>query len=151
MEATANSGKKIKEMDIETLTELLMTQLIKLDGIVAEGDLKQQRRTQVYTIHTLLTFFFLLNSYSIPITNLKKTFAFLKVRRVQKHIETLDMLKLQNSSSSSNGSKTPLQEQPRSSNQTSAVPKQRNLTTKQPSRLGHSESFVVSTKWETFE
>lgn len=48
MEATASTGGKVVEKDVENLTELLMMKLIKLDGIVADGDLKLQRRVLVY-------------------------------------------------------------------------------------------------------
>ncbi|KAL6181924.1 hypothetical protein ACLB2K_048572 [Fragaria x ananassa] len=44
LEAAASKGGKVVEKDVENLTELLMMRLIKLDGIIAEGDLKLQRR-----------------------------------------------------------------------------------------------------------
>lgn len=47
MEEAASKGGKVVEKDVENLTELLMMRLIKLDGIVAEGDLKLQRRVLV--------------------------------------------------------------------------------------------------------
>lgn len=65
-ELEINCGKKVVETVLLNLIELLMTQLIKLDGISAEGDMKVQRRMQV--------------------------------KRVQKYIETLDILKIRNSS-----------------------------------------------------
>lgn len=40
-------GEKVAEKDVLNLIELLMTQLIKLDGIMAEGDVKLQRRMLV--------------------------------------------------------------------------------------------------------
>lgn len=65
LEGIVTKGKKVAEGDVLTLIELLMNQLLKLDAIMADGDLKLQRRTQV--------------------------------RRVQKYVETLDMLKIKNS------------------------------------------------------
>lgn len=50
LEATASRGVKIAEVDVENLIEMLMSKLIQLDGIVAEGDLKMQRRMQVIFI-----------------------------------------------------------------------------------------------------
>lgn len=47
MQATASRGGEVSEMDVDNLTELLMANLVKLDGVVAEGDLKLQRRMQV--------------------------------------------------------------------------------------------------------
>lgn len=40
-------GGKVAEKDLVTVIELLMNELIKLDGIVAEGDVKLQRKMQV--------------------------------------------------------------------------------------------------------
>ncbi|KAJ0770056.1 putative Ubiquitin-like domain, BAG domain, Ubiquitin-like domain superfamily [Helianthus annuus] len=65
LEREIYGGKKVDEKMLLNLIELLMSQLIKLDGIVADGDVKLQRRMQV--------------------------------KRVQKYIENLDMLKIENS------------------------------------------------------
>ncbi|XP_050377313.1 BAG family molecular chaperone regulator 1-like [Argentina anserina] len=133
LEATASRGGKVVEKDVENLTELLMMRLIKLDGIVAEGDLKMQRRVLV--------------------------------RRVQKYIEILDVLKHQNSNSTRNGAKIQLQTQDNPSGHISkdSRPMQRQqAATKtgnsvrtvpkmQQQQQSHSESVVVTTKWETFE
>lgn len=40
-------GGKLAEKALVTVIELLMNELIKLDGIVAEGDVKLQRKMQV--------------------------------------------------------------------------------------------------------
>lgn len=64
VEAAVKSGKRLRDKAIAEPTELLMCQLLKLDGIKAEGDAKSQRR--------------------------------ILVRRVQKYVETLDALKIQN-------------------------------------------------------
>ncbi|KAM5572603.1 BAG family molecular chaperone regulator 1-like [Rosa sericea] len=133
LEATASNGGKVVEKDVDNLTELLMMRLIKLDGIVADGDLKLQRRVLV--------------------------------RRVQKYIEILDMLKYQNSKSSSNGAKIQLQKQDNPIGQISRdlrpMQKQqpptkmgnsvRTIPKMQQQQQRHSESVVVTTKWETFE
>ncbi|XP_068316810.1 BAG family molecular chaperone regulator 1-like [Pyrus communis] len=133
LETTASAGGKVSETDVEKLTELLMMKLIKLDGTVADGDLKLQRRVQV--------------------------------TRVQKYIEILDMLKHQNSKSSSNGNKIKLQQQDSS---TGHMPKDSKPTQKQSmhwklensvrknpvmqqQQEKNSESVVVTTKWETFD
>ncbi|KAK6137544.1 hypothetical protein DH2020_028710 [Rehmannia glutinosa] len=47
IEVEINGGKKVVETVLLNLIELLMTQLIKLDGISADGDVKLQRRMQV--------------------------------------------------------------------------------------------------------
>lgn len=65
LESIVSRGKKVAEDDVNALIEQLMDQLLKLDAIVADGEVKQQRRAQV--------------------------------RRVQKHVECLDALKVKNS------------------------------------------------------
>jgi hypothetical protein len=74
--------------------------------------------------------------------------AILKVSRVQKHIETLDALKLQNSKPRRNVGKIPWQQQAHSSRQIPIIPVQKQQG-QQP--LRHSESVVVTTQWETFD
>uniref|UniRef100_A0A0D6R3F8 Ubiquitin-like domain-containing protein n=1 Tax=Araucaria cunninghamii TaxID=56994 RepID=A0A0D6R3F8_ARACU len=64
LEAIISKGKRVAEKDVVDLTEMLMRQLIKLDGIGVDGDAKVQRRIQV--------------------------------RRVQKYVECLDVLKVRN-------------------------------------------------------
>ncbi|KVH94101.1 BAG domain-containing protein [Cynara cardunculus var. scolymus] len=46
-ETSAKNGIKIVDKDVEVLTELLMKELLKLDGIEAEGEAKAQRRIEV--------------------------------------------------------------------------------------------------------
>lgn len=47
LESIINKGGKVAETDVLTLIELLMSQLLKLDGIIADGDVKLQRKMQV--------------------------------------------------------------------------------------------------------
>ncbi|XP_077248584.1 BAG family molecular chaperone regulator 1-like [Tasmannia lanceolata] len=95
LESVISRGGKVAENNVLNLIELLMTQLIKLDGIIADGDVKLQRRMQV--------------------------------KRVQKYVETLDLLKMRNAMPNNNR-KTP------------------------PSPLQQRSSpVVVTTKWETFD
>ncbi|XP_062146518.1 BAG family molecular chaperone regulator 1-like [Alnus glutinosa] len=116
LEARASRDGGVPEVDVDDLTEMFMAKLVKLDGVLVEGDLKLQRRVQV--------------------------------RRVQKHIETLDALKLQNSKPRSNVGKIPWQQQAHSSRQIPIIPVQKQQG-QQP--LRHSESVVVTTQWETFD
>ncbi|XP_015867555.3 BAG family molecular chaperone regulator 1 [Ziziphus jujuba] len=145
LESIISKGAKVAETDVLNLIELLMNQLLKLDGIIADGDVKLQRKMQV--------------------------------RRVQKYVETLDMLKIKNSMPASNGVHSPMQVQQRHSNgqiQPPAVhheqkPRHSNghsffhLATNQQqqqqqqkqqegaSRNSTSGPVVVTTKWETFD
>ncbi|KAL4363410.1 hypothetical protein GQ457_04G038730 [Hibiscus cannabinus] len=92
LESIISKGGRVGEKDLVTLIELLMNQLLKLDAIMADGDVKLQRKLQV--------------------------------KRVQKYVETLDMLKIKNSMPSNNGQKP---------------------------RHSGSDGVVVTTKWETFD
>jgi len=57
METSAKIGMKIVEKEVEVLTELLMKELLKLDGIEAEGEARTQRRIEVDFIKVKLTTF----------------------------------------------------------------------------------------------
>lgn len=46
-ESIITKGGKVAETDVLNLIELLMNQLLKLDGIMADGDVKLQRKLQV--------------------------------------------------------------------------------------------------------
>ncbi|CAI9301023.1 unnamed protein product [Lactuca saligna] len=50
LETSAKNGIKIVEKEVEVLTELLMKELLKLDGIEAEGEAKTQRRIEVHRV-----------------------------------------------------------------------------------------------------
>ncbi|TKY55347.1 BAG family molecular chaperone regulator 1 [Spatholobus suberectus] len=123
LEASASTGGVIAELDIETLTENLMRVLITLDEIYGEGELKLQRREQV--------------------------------RRVQKHIETLDMLRMakaksvsvKNEENMARGSKVRSGNHVQRRQGNTAV--ERNP--KKQQQLKHSDSVVVTTKWEIFD
>ncbi|KAL6954587.1 hypothetical protein U1Q18_004458 [Sarracenia purpurea var. burkii] len=80
LESVICKGGKVAEKSVLTLIELLMNQLLKLDGIIADGDVKLQKKMQVI--------------------------------RVQKYIETLDVLKIKNSSPTSNENQIPQQQSP---------------------------------------
>jgi hypothetical protein len=47
LEAIVGKGGRVVEADVVALTEALMTELVKLDAIAAEGEVKAQRRMQV--------------------------------------------------------------------------------------------------------
>ncbi|KAF5765801.1 putative Ubiquitin-like domain, BAG domain, Ubiquitin-like domain superfamily [Helianthus annuus] len=75
IESVISKGGKVAEKTLLNVIELLMNQLLKLDGITVDGDVKLQRKMQV--------------------------------KRVQGYVETLDALKVKNSTSSSNGGMPP--------------------------------------------
>ncbi|XP_004234356.1 BAG family molecular chaperone regulator 1 [Solanum lycopersicum] len=139
-ESIISKGAKVVEKDLVKVIELLMNQLLKLDGIVAEGDVKLQRKMQV--------------------------------KRVQKYVETLDVLKMKNSAPSRSGNHIPKQEsspspqqhQRRYSNDQASSPVQNQNGSRrsfansptpakhqEPSRHSASGSVVITTQWETFD
>ncbi|KAK1632456.1 hypothetical protein QYE76_006771 [Lolium multiflorum] len=73
LEAIVGKGGRVVEADVVALTEALMTELVKLDAIAAEGEVKAQRRMQE--------------------------------KRVQKYVETLDVIRAKNAAAApkSNG------------------------------------------------
>ncbi|KAK4777285.1 hypothetical protein SAY87_017472 [Trapa incisa] len=138
LDSIISNGGKVAETDVLNLIELLMTQLLRLDGVIADGDMKLQRKMQV--------------------------------RRIQKYVETLDMLKVKNSVPStrqahhSNGLKlaTDPPEQSRQVNGHSQIhhqQQQKPPLTKQAyeeHKPRHSTQpttarTVVTTEWETFD
>ncbi|KAM7272543.1 hypothetical protein ACFE04_027206 [Oxalis oulophora] len=150
IESIISKGGKVAEKNVLNLIELLMNQLIKLDGIMGDGDVKLQRKLQV--------------------------------KRVQKYVEALDVLKMKNSGEQvpvenqqkhSNGTQrlAPIQEQtPRHSNglgiftEHQQQPKssinhlpihqqyqQQQQQQQQVSKNTTSSPSVVTTQWETFD
>lgn len=157
-ESIISKGAKVVEKDLVKLIELLMNQLLKLDGIVAEGDVKLQRKMQVIT--SILAFRFIAEGMDLILV------LFAQVKRVQKYVETLDVLKMKNSAPSSNGDHIPKQEsspsphqhQRRYSNELASPPVQspngrspRQAKHQEPSRHSASGSVVITTQWETFD
>ncbi|XP_047940017.1 BAG family molecular chaperone regulator 3-like isoform X2 [Salvia hispanica] len=112
IELEINGGKKVVETVFLSLIELLMTQLIKLDAIDADGDVKLHRRMQV--------------------------------KRVQKYIETLDMLKVRNSSLE----KLQQHRQIYKGSMSKTFQKQQEM--KKINGNFNYGQVVVTTKWETF-
>ncbi|XP_027358000.1 BAG family molecular chaperone regulator 3-like isoform X2 [Abrus precatorius] len=150
LESIISKGGKVAETDVLSLIELLMNQLLKLDGIMADGDVKLQRKMQV--------------------------------KRVQKYVETLDLLKVKNSMPSGNLGHASMQPQQKHSN-LGPIQEQQQKHSNGHHRLapieeqqhdqprntnGHSLAFhqqeqqhqpsshstsgvVVTTNWETFD
>lgn len=115
VEMEISGGKKVMEIVISNMIEMLMSQLIKLDAIDAEGDVKLQRRMQV--------------------------------KRVQKLIEHLDMLKIRNSTVGKGHQTVQAQHHHRILSEERQMPIQNHQgnTTQR-----HANPLVVTTNWETF-
>ncbi|KAK7260008.1 hypothetical protein RIF29_25694 [Crotalaria pallida] len=54
LEVAINAGNKASEKEFLELTELLMSQLLKLDGIKAEGEVKLQRKAEVHRVQNIV-------------------------------------------------------------------------------------------------
>ncbi|KAL0338156.1 UNVERIFIED_CONTAM: BAG family molecular chaperone regulator 4 [Sesamum angustifolium] len=54
LQAVVDSGTKVDDKDIIYLTEMLMRQLLKLDGIEAEGEGKVQRKMEVRRVQSFV-------------------------------------------------------------------------------------------------
>lgn len=152
LETVISKGGKVAETKVLDLIELLMNQLIKLDGIIVDGDVRLQRKNQV--------------------------------TRVQKYVETLDILKIHNSMPNGNGvqqapmengkysdsaRKNPvpiIEQQQQKQPQLQHVQPQRHpvahsvrktpaqsqrQSTAQTQRQPPAGEVVVTTKWETFD
>lgn len=50
LEVAVNGGTKVSSEELDTSAELLMRELLKLDGIEAEGEAKVQRKTEVHRV-----------------------------------------------------------------------------------------------------
>ncbi|KAE8709703.1 BAG family molecular chaperone regulator 3 [Hibiscus syriacus] len=147
LETIIYKGGKVAEKYVISLIEQLMNQLLKLDGIMADGDVKLQRKMQV--------------------------------RRVQKYVETLDMLKIKTAMPNTNGGQTETQNQNKHSNARKLAPVQEQQSRRfngqklapvqqqqssnsvahlpvhqqyqQQQQQSASGSVVFTTKWETFD
>ncbi|KAK8957917.1 BAG family molecular chaperone regulator 1 [Platanthera zijinensis] len=109
LEGVISKGGKVADTEVLRLTELLMNELIKLDGVTADGDVKLQRRMQV--------------------------------KRVQKYVETLDVIKLKNANPNA---VEPAQQQ----KQKKPPPPPPTASAAAPPQ---PDSVIVTTKWETFD
>ncbi|KAK4749700.1 hypothetical protein SAY87_027149 [Trapa incisa] len=125
LDSIVSKGGKVVEADVLTLIERLMNQLLKLDGIVADGEVKLQRKMQV--------------------------------RRVQKYVETLDVLKIKNSTPREPKSRSAPPQQRRqldghagTGNQ-QPPPKQTQTAEQVQQPRRSSSGTVVTTDWETFD
>nr|AQX44254.1 hypothetical protein [Phalaenopsis equestris] len=112
LEVVFSKGGKVSENELLRLIELLMNELLKLDGVFADGEAKLQRRMQV--------------------------------KRVQKYVERLDVIKLKNAIPKMYDEETPEAAAP-----PPPPPQQRQR--KKSSSSTQPPSVIVTTKWETFD
>ncbi|CAN6709621.1 unnamed protein product [Malus baccata var. baccata] len=135
LESIITKGKKVAEQDVLVLIEQLMNQLLKLDGIMGDGDVKLQRKMQyVETLDVLKA------KNSSPSSNGSQIPKQVQQRHSDGH-------------SNGNGHRlAPIQEhQPRNSVDYPPKHNQQVQQQEQPSRHSASGPVVVTTQWETFD
>lgn len=142
LETIISKGGKVVETDVLSLIEKLMNQLLKLDGIVADGDVKLQRKMQVKRVQKYVE---TLDTLKIKNSNgghvpKKKPQQKVKLPPIDEQLEGMSIgnHKLQPSLE---------QQSQRNSNGNSLVFQQLQH---KPSTNSTSE-VVVTTKWETFD
>lgn len=170
-ESIISKGGKVGDKQLVTLIELLMNQLVKLDGIFADGDVKLKRRMQVTRVQKLVETLDMLKE-----KNLKpgSTATHVAPRpEQQKKPNLLDMLTVKSSMSTSKGTgispkpqqqQSPIQrhQQQRYSGEQVPSPTQHQLSRrsvrhspgnvqKQEATHSPSGSVVITTQWETFD
>lgn len=123
LELVINKGGRVAEADLVNLIEQLMNQVLKLDGIMADGDVKLQRKMQV--------------------------------TRIQKHVETLDMLKVKNSLPNGQKAQPSVHSQRKNHKGKSLPPIQEEQLKHQHQHQQRpkdsTSGVVVTTNWETFD
>ncbi|CAN6569390.1 unnamed protein product [Malus baccata var. baccata] len=135
LESIITKGKKVAEQDVLVLIEQLMNQLLKLDGIMGDGDVKLQRKMQyVETLDVLKA------KNSSPSSNGSQIPKQVQQRHSDGH-------------SNGNGHRlAPIQEhQPRNLVDYPPTHNQQVQQQEQPSRHSASGPVVVTTQWETFD
>lgn len=170
-ESVMSKGGKVGDKQLVTLIELLMNQLVKLDGIYADGDVKEKRRMQVTRVQKLVETLDMLKEKNLK-PGSTPTHIAPKLEK-QKSPNLLDMLTVKSSMSTSKGTgispklqqqQSPVQRHQRQSYSGEQVP---SPTQHQQSRrsVGHSPvnlqkqearhspsgSVVITTQWETFD
>lgn len=123
LEAIVRKGGKVVEADVVALTEALMTELVKLDAIAADGEVKAQRRLQE--------------------------------KRVQKYVETLDVIRAKNAAApKANGTGNGQAKGDRSLHLPPRPPpvSQRRQFKQQPApATGKAAAAPPTASWETFD
>ncbi|XVE64165.1 hypothetical protein DITRI_Ditri07aG0080100 [Diplodiscus trichospermus] len=147
LESIISKGGKVAEKDVLKLIELLMNQLLKLDGIIADGDVKLQRKMQVRRVQQYVeTLDMLKIKNAMPNSNEGQ----MEMQNQHRHTNGQKLAPVQEQQSRHfNGQRlSPIQEQ-QSINSVAHLPIHQQY--QQQSRHSASGEVVVTTKWETFD
>ncbi|XP_047049105.1 BAG family molecular chaperone regulator 1-like [Lolium rigidum] len=120
LEAIVGKGGRVVEADVVALTEALMTELVKLDAIAAEGEVKAQRRMQE--------------------------------KRVQKYVETLDVIRAKNAAAAKSNGNGKVDRSLHLPPRPPPVSQRRQFNKQQqPAAPAAGKAVAPTASWETFD
>ncbi|KAM7259811.1 hypothetical protein ACFE04_015552 [Oxalis oulophora] len=125
LEKAASDRRKVKENDVDNLTGTLMTNLVELDSLIVDGELKSQKRMQERRAQQCIE----------TLDKLR-----LEISEAIRNKRNTSLQQQENSISQKPGVRKLKQR---------VQLKQKDLTEKSPVR--NSNPFVVMTTWETFD
>ncbi|WJX66459.1 hypothetical protein P8452_51016 [Trifolium repens] len=148
-ESIISKGGKVVESDVLGLIELLMNQLLKLDGIIADGDVKLQRKMQVTRVQKYVEKLDMLKVKN-SMTNDNDIQA--PKQSPQKHsngkrLEPIQEQSQQIHSNGYHGPIVPIQEQQKEQSRSNS----NELSLVFEEQQNQPSGVVVTTKWETFD
>ncbi|KAA8539877.1 hypothetical protein F0562_026569 [Nyssa sinensis] len=133
LESVISRGGKVAEKDVLNLIELLMNQLLKLDGIIVDGDVKLQRKMQVRRVQKYVE--------TLDTLKIKNSMLSSNGSQIPSHSSPVQHHQQQRPS---NGQVPSIQQQ-----QAKHLPTQTQQ--QQQSRHLNSGAVVITTNWETFD
>lgn len=150
-------GGKVVEADVVALTEALMTELVKLDAIAAEGEVKAQRRMQVCT-YTHAQLIPSPKPLTSPLTTRAEILtesgvdseSSLQEKRVQKYVETLDVIRAKNGAAAAPKASAKADRSLHLPPRPPPVSQRRHFK-QQPAPANGKAAVAPTASWETFD
>lgn len=150
LESVILKGGRVAEKQIADVIELLMNELVKLDGILADGDVKLQRKMQVKRVQKLVeTLDSLKVKNSMPSANGGHMPNQNEQKIPNEHIGN-GQIPPQSQERASKWAKPPLAPKQQQRHSIGHSPLKPESQSQQPSR-NSTTGTVVTTQWETFE
>ncbi|XP_051122793.1 BAG family molecular chaperone regulator 1-like [Andrographis paniculata] len=147
LETVISKGGKVVEKDIINMTDLLMNQLLKLDGIIAEGDVKMQKKKQEGRVQKYVEALDILKLKNSPATGNGKI---PNEPLVHTHSNGSVSSPVQSHRNSNGSVSSPVQKQ--QSRHSFGESLLDSPIRQQPSRNSASgTAVVITTQWETFD
>ncbi|PON50851.1 Molecular chaperone regulator [Parasponia andersonii] len=152
LESVITKGGKVAETDVLNLIELLMNQLLKLDGIMADGDVKLQRKMQVKRVQKYVeTLDKLKIKNSMSASNGVHTPMQVQQRLSNGQRETQAQEQQPRQYYSNGHRPKTVQDQQEGRHSFGNSPRHQQQQQPQPSRHSTSGAVVITTNWETFD